>query len=193
MRRLIRAVLWLGLLATALWVARSALKAWIDGPEVTPTSGGWPDRPSTAADRPSPAADRPSPAADRVARTGPAKAGTPLSATEETELNGKAAAKLDKATGNGKPAGGKAPSAGKAAAAARAKSAKARKAKPGDSGNWVVPNGTAEILQTHPVKAKLASRVYRVPGMPMYDRTVADRCYATVEEAEADGFNRAAR
>ena len=61
------------------------------------------------------------------------------------------------------------------------------------SGNWVVPNGTAEVLQTHPVKVKLASRVYRVPGMPMYDRTVADVCYATVDEAEADGFNRAAR
>ena len=56
-----------------------------------------------------------------------------------------------------------------------------------------MPNGTAEVLVTHPVKVKLASRVYRVPGMPMYDRTVADRCYATVEAAEADGFNRAAR
>lgn len=57
----------------------------------------------------------------------------------------------------------------------------------------MVPNGSADVLLTHPVKAKLGSRVYRVPGMPMYERTVADRCYTTVEAAETDGFNRAAR
>ncbi|HEX6392479.1 MAG TPA: hypothetical protein VFZ97_03495, partial [Acidimicrobiales bacterium] len=167
MKRLIRAVVWMGLLAMALWVARSALKAWIDGPEVTPASGGWPDPSSPAPDPPG------------VAPTAPAKTGTPVPAKEETQPNGKgAAATRDKATGNGKPAGEKAATAGKSAGATRGKSgkatsAKAPKAKPGDSGKWVVPNGTAEILQTHPVKAKLASRVYRVPGMPMYDRTVA--------------------
>ena len=58
---------------------------------------------------------------------------------------------------------------------------------------WVSPNGSGEAPSTHPVKAKLVSRLYRVPGMPMYKRTVADRCYTTPEAAEADGFTRAAR
>jgi hypothetical protein len=60
-------------------------------------------------------------------------------------------------------------------------------------GSWVVPDGTGEVLASHPVKAKLASRVYRVPGMPMYERSAPDRCYMTPEAAEADGFTRAAR
>ncbi|HUE58819.1 MAG TPA: hypothetical protein VMO88_04490, partial [Acidimicrobiales bacterium] len=44
MKRLIRTVLWVGAVAAVLWLARSALKSFVDGPEVTPASGGWPDR-----------------------------------------------------------------------------------------------------------------------------------------------------
>jgi hypothetical protein len=44
-----------------------------------------------------------------------------------------------------------------------------------------------------PVKVKLASGIYHLPGMFAYDRTIPDRCYASAEAAEADGFRAAKR
>jgi hypothetical protein len=44
-----------------------------------------------------------------------------------------------------------------------------------------------------PVKVKLASGIYHLPGMLAYDRTAPDRCYVDAEEAEADGFRPAKR
>jgi hypothetical protein len=35
------------------------------------------------------------------------------------------------------------------------------------------------------------SGIYHVPGGRSYDRTVADRCYASADDAEADGYRRA--
>lgn len=61
------------------------------------------------------------------------------------------------------------------------------------NGPWVTPDASGQAPASHPVKAKLSSRVYRVPGMAMYDRSVPDRCYPSPEAAEADGFTRAAR
>ena len=58
---------------------------------------------------------------------------------------------------------------------------------------WVKVNGEGHPPPSHPVKAKVASRVYRVPGMASYDQTKPDRCYPTPEAAEADGFTRAKR
>jgi len=46
---------------------------------------------------------------------------------------------------------------------------------------------------THPVKAKLKSGIYHLPGMLNYDRTVADRWYRDAESAEADGLRQAKR
>ena len=46
---------------------------------------------------------------------------------------------------------------------------------------------------THPVKAKLSSMLYHLPGMAAYNRTRPDRCYVDGESAEADGFIRAKR
>lgn len=46
---------------------------------------------------------------------------------------------------------------------------------------------------THPVKAKLASRLFHLPGMFAYDRTRPDRCYVDASAAEADGFTKARR
>ena len=40
----------------------------------------------------------------------------------------------------------------------------------------------------HPVKAKLASGIFHVPGGANYARTQADRCYLSAEAAEADGL-----
>jgi hypothetical protein len=57
---------------------------------------------------------------------------------------------------------------------------------------WVEPDGKV-CPPTHPVKAKMSSRLYHLPGMLAYDRTVPDRCYVDPAAAEADGFTRAKR
>jgi hypothetical protein len=58
---------------------------------------------------------------------------------------------------------------------------------------WIKGNGDGHAPASHPVKAKVASRVYRVPGMASYEQAKPDRCYPTPEAAEADGFTRAKR
>src|SRR5262245_51292245 len=57
---------------------------------------------------------------------------------------------------------------------------------------WVEPDGAA-CPTSHPVKVKLASGIFHVPGGMNYDRTHADRCYADTDAAEADGFRPAKR
>ena len=44
-----------------------------------------------------------------------------------------------------------------------------------------------------PVKAKLSSGIFHVPGMVNYARTTPDRCYASPEAAAADGLRPAKR
>jgi len=57
---------------------------------------------------------------------------------------------------------------------------------------WCEPtDGTCP--PTHPIKAKLSSRIFHVPGGFSYDRTIPDRCYADTAAAEADGFRAAKR
>jgi hypothetical protein len=52
---------------------------------------------------------------------------------------------------------------------------------------WVAPvDGSCPA--THPVKGKLASGIFHVPGGANYDRTRPDRCYADAGAAEADGL-----
>lgn len=62
---------------------------------------------------------------------------------------------------------------------------------PGDA-PWVEPDGEA-CPASHPVKAKLASGIYHVPGGQMYDRTVPDRCYRDAAAADADGLRASKR
>jgi len=57
---------------------------------------------------------------------------------------------------------------------------------------WIEVAGDA-VPDTHPVKAKLKSGIYHLPGMLNYDRTVPDRWYADAEAAEADGLRPAKR
>jgi len=45
----------------------------------------------------------------------------------------------------------------------------------------------------HPIKAKVASGIYHLPGTANYERTKPDRCYADEAGATADGFTRAKR
>jgi hypothetical protein len=57
---------------------------------------------------------------------------------------------------------------------------------------WVEPDDMA-CPATHPVKAKVGSGIYHLPGMSAYDRTRPDRCYPDETAAEADGFTKAKR
>jgi hypothetical protein len=63
---------------------------------------------------------------------------------------------------------------------------------PAVENGWVEPSdGTCPT--SHPVKAKLASGIFHVPGGANYDRTNPDRCYASPEGATADGLRAAKR
>jgi len=53
---------------------------------------------------------------------------------------------------------------------------------------WVEANADGSCPETHPIKAKLASGIYHVPGGANYNRTKADRCYADEAAAAADGL-----
>jgi hypothetical protein len=63
---------------------------------------------------------------------------------------------------------------------------------PGDDGEWVDADGGA-CPTSHPIKAKLSSGIYHVPGGLNYERTNADRCYATPDAAESDGLRASKR
>jgi hypothetical protein len=58
----------------------------------------------------------------------------------------------------------------------------------GDDAPWVEPQSSGTCPAHHPVKAKLASGIFHVPGGANYARTRADRCYVSAEAAEADGL-----
>lgn len=57
---------------------------------------------------------------------------------------------------------------------------------------WV-PAKDKTCPATHPVKAKLSSRIFHLPGMAAYERTRPDRCYRDEPAAQADGLRRAKR
>ena len=57
---------------------------------------------------------------------------------------------------------------------------------------WVAPTGGG-CPSSHPVKGKLSSRIFHLPGMLNYERTAPDRCYVDAAAAEADGFRSAKR
>jgi len=56
--------------------------------------------------------------------------------------------------------------------------------------DWLEPNPDGSCPSTHPIKAKLASGIYHVPGGANYERTHPDRCYADEGAAKRDGLRR---
>ncbi len=58
--------------------------------------------------------------------------------------------------------------------------------------SWVEPVDRT-CPDGYPVKAKLKSGIFHVPGGLAYDRTFPDRCYPSAEAAEADGLRAAKR
>ena len=60
---------------------------------------------------------------------------------------------------------------------------------PGTAPTPWVDGSTAEVAPDgFPVKVKISSGIFHVPGGRFYERTNADRWYATTEAAEADGY-----
>ena len=57
---------------------------------------------------------------------------------------------------------------------------------------WVEPDGDS-CPSGYPVKAKLSSKIFHVPGGANYERTNPDRCYRDEAAAQADGLRKAAR
>jgi hypothetical protein len=57
---------------------------------------------------------------------------------------------------------------------------------------WVEPTGDT-CPPSHPVKAKMSSKIFHVEGGLNYDRTHPDRCYRDAAAAEADGLRKSAR
>lgn len=58
---------------------------------------------------------------------------------------------------------------------------------------WQEPAGDGSCDPSHPIKVKVRSGLFHLPGMFAYERTRADRCYRSAADAEADGFARARR
>jgi hypothetical protein len=57
---------------------------------------------------------------------------------------------------------------------------------------WVAAN-EGVCPQSHPVKAKLSSKIFHTPSGRNYSRTKADRCYPDEASAQADGLRPAQR
>ena len=58
--------------------------------------------------------------------------------------------------------------------------------------SWVDPDGNI-CPDSHPVKGKLSSMIFQVPGNFAYGRTNPDRCYESADAATADGLRPAKR
>jgi hypothetical protein len=58
---------------------------------------------------------------------------------------------------------------------------------------WVEAAESGACPTHHPVKAKLSSGIFHVPGGANYSRTHADRCYLSAAAAEADGLRASKR
>ena len=53
---------------------------------------------------------------------------------------------------------------------------------------WIVPGPDGAVPDSHPIKVKVTSGIFHVPGGRFYERTTADRLYPSAESAEADGY-----
>ncbi len=84
------------------------------------------------------------------------------------------------------------------ARATKARTGPARKAPTGKAAEppgerlWVQANDGV-CPPSHPVKAKLSSKIFHPPGARNYNRTQADRCYPDEASAQADGLRPALR
>jgi outer membrane biosynthesis protein TonB len=130
---------------------------------------------STGGPEPTPT---PAPAPERPSQASPAKPAAKKAPARKTVAKKATARKA-------------APATGKKATAPTATSKKAA-SKRAAAAAWVEPKGGI-CPTTHPVKAKLRSAIFHLPGMAAYARTSPDRCYRDEAAALGDGLRRAAR
>jgi hypothetical protein len=172
----------LGVLAGLAVALVKMLGGRSEGPDEAPAGSGepWPPlRPDQPAATPAPAVV----AAPPVATPAPAVE-PPAPAPAPAHLARPAAPA---------PAPAPAPAAVRPAAPQPAKAPAAKKApKPKLVAAWVEPKGGV-CPTSHPVKAKLTSKIFHLPGMLNYDRTNPDRCYKDAPSAEKDGLRPAKR
>jgi hypothetical protein len=189
MVRLLRRVLRLGLLVgigvgiVKAVKGRRAPDPWADSWISTGAPGGT--RPSAA---PVPAAPKPPP--PTVATAASAAPPPPAAPKPPAPAGGSGAASTPP------PASPKAPAP--ASRAAKPRTGPARKSPTGKAGEppgeriWV-PANDGVCPQSHPVKAKLSSKIFHTPASRNYSRTKADRCYPDETSAQADGLRPAQR
>lgn len=58
---------------------------------------------------------------------------------------------------------------------------------PTAAAQWVLPVD-GECPSGYQIKANESSKIFHVPGGRFYARTVPERCYASAEDATADGY-----
>lgn len=88
---------------------------------------------------------------------------------------------------------GPAPDKADVAPKSPAKKAPAKKKAPAaKAAPWVEPDGGV-CPPSHPVKGKLTSKIFHLPGGFNYARTAPDRCYRDAAAAESDGLRQAKR
>ncbi|MGA7757561.1 MAG: hypothetical protein WBL31_15040 [Ilumatobacteraceae bacterium] len=54
--------------------------------------------------------------------------------------------------------------------------------------SWVIATDDGTAPDGYPIKVKVSSGIFHLPGGRFYDRTNPDRWYATAEAALADGY-----
>lgn len=173
MVRLLRRVLRLGLLAG---IGVGVLKLLRGGKGPDPWADSWVSTGPPGGTRPSPA-----PAATAPKSAQPEKSVAGKSSTDKTASGKSNAAKAEP---------GKAPTS---RTARLTRTGPARKSPTGKAEDppgerlWV-PANDGVCPQSHPVKAKLSSKIFHTPSSRNYSRTKADRCYPDETSAQADGL-----
>jgi hypothetical protein len=142
-----------------------------------------------------PGGTRPSPAPVAAASKPPAPAATATaSAPPPASPQPPAPSEADQADAGKADAGKSAPT--RAAKTTRKgparKSPTGRAEEPPGERLWV-PANEGVCPSTHPVKAKLSSKIFHTPAGRNYSRTKADRCYPDEASAQADGLRPAQR
>jgi hypothetical protein len=193
MIRLLRRVVRLGLLAA---VGAGVLKVVRGRKASDPWAESWVSTGPPGGTRPSPApvaaaAPKPPPPADMASATlavpPPASAAPPAPATGDATLAvpPPAAPEPPAPAAVGRPA-----KTTRTGPARKSPTGKAEEP-PGDR-LWVAAKDGV-CPQSHPIKAKLSSKIFHTPSGRNYSRTKADRCYPDEASAQADGLRPALR
>ena len=163
MVRLLRRVLRLGLL---VGVGVGVLKVVRGRKGPDPWADSWVSTGPPGGTRPTPA---------------PVAAAPKPAQAEKADAKKSGAAKAE----SGKPAPGRSAKPTRTGPARKSPTGKAEDP-PGER-LWVQAN-EGVCPQSHPVKAKLSSKIFHTPASRNYSRTKADRCYPDEASAQADGL-----